>query len=869
MPPDQKSSGSGEVLSTAILASRAGQLLEGAPSGLWCCRPERGEVPPGAPLGLAEVFINVHNAALKDLDEKVLALMRKVEMELQRVDMIMVDEKIRTLTQALKMTTERVSELESRPAQQAAANASVEGKMTPSFSLQPLAGDLAVAEKPLPELTTEDVDIKMPAAADEQEATSELRGGALDLSENYPLCESLWETCVFIGHPAVGWDVTLVSLFGVLVNTFVQVGFTVFVSQTMTEDPVSSEQLDGLLRFRASIAHNAKWADAATHRSLASQLCDTDDRLPLAGGQMGLYADIQDFLAKAHPLCLMANLCWTAIIMRDLIMSFKYAAALRSIPRGPLTLSASGGTGGEPVSGIKIESISLLRVVLLHFFVVLPKLAIALYLGFTGIEFLTVTANMGDLLLNAMALAFVIDVDSLFFSIFAPSRIKSLVALTEPMQIRYRPLCCHAGVTVISILLLGSAMAAVETEYLGPFFKRLEQAKDIMCSGNVDFVSAVNPATGIMHISRSSPVLHDWTPAEYHVLQAAHPYIHDVRGWHVPETLVSYSSSNFTEAKITWSFGHADFISEAAYSEVDFQTVLKMDSASTMQAAETLACEDSVAGQSEKALVNHLQHILQNESVHGCDPADTWMVELCSLQNMSMLRAICPLTCGCHDFMAEQLGFFAGPHWGCPLHCTSLMTAYSEYALKSGYYTPCEDHSVADWLGPSYKSMLVKYFEGIYEFLHHMWDEFKDQLAHTVDHYGVDAFGLPVEAHTDFRNHILSGGIVETSFNGDWEIMEGYKHPRNLTGCDYWASWEIQLIFGLDFCHVGEFRSLRFFCPEACHCDKTSPECPLACSKDAAALPAHSGIPGAHGAAQPAAQSGSTGGHSASAGGGH
>eukprot|EP00929_Paragymnodinium_shiwhaense_P003991 TRINITY_DN10469_c0_g3_i1.p1 TRINITY_DN10469_c0_g3~~TRINITY_DN10469_c0_g3_i1.p1 ORF type:complete len:991 (-),score=239.21 TRINITY_DN10469_c0_g3_i1:504-3476(-) len=795
------------------------------------------------------------NASKNEYDQMVQKL-HQLETELKSVDAFLMAGSVKMMEEQLQGAFDRISAIESRQSQMSAGITEFKGKQ-PTFDVKSLNFDELVAQKPLADMPL-DLDIGRPLAsgedktpvppvAEETEASGELKPFSLDRSECYPLCESLWETCIFFGHPAVGWDVSLVVAFGVLINTVVQVGFTLFVSQTMTDDPVSSEQLDGLLRFRASIAHNAKWADHSTHRSMASQLCDTDDRLPLAGGQMGLYADIQDFLANAHPLCVLANLCWIAIIIRELLSSLKYAAAVRGIPRGPLTISATGGGGAEPYCGVKIESISLARVIFLHICVVIPRVGIALFLGWTGIEFLTVTANMGDLLLNAMALAFVIDIDCLFFSIFAPSRIKSLVGLTEPLPIIYRPMCCNIGSTLIAVTVLVGVMTAVETEFLGPFFKRLEQAKDIMCSGNTDFIAAMNPATGIMHITRSSPDLSTWTPHEYHVLQAAHPYIHDVRGWHVPETLAHYASTNFTEAKITWSYGHAELITEAAYSQVDFEAVFKMDSATTVQAAETLVCQDEVSGQSHDALVNHLQHLLGNESVHGCDPEDEWMVELCGLENMSMLRAVCPITCGCHNLMAGQLGFFGGPHWGCPVHCTSLMTAYSEFALKEGFYTPCEDHSEADWLGEAYHPMLVKYFEGIYEFLHHMWDEFKSMLKHTVEEHGLDAFGLPEEVHEDFQKKILSGEILELAFGGEWEIFEGYKHPRGLVGCEFWASWEIQLIFGLDFCHVGEFRSLRFFCPESCHCDKTSPECPLSCSKDSDALPAYEGLPGSHG----------------------
>ena len=53
-------------------------------------------------------------------------------------------------------------------------------------------------------------------------------------------------------------------------------------------------------------------------------------------------------------------------------------------------------------ANIKFDSLAWIRAILLDVFVAIPRLILAIILGYVGVRYLGLTANMGELLLNAM-----------------------------------------------------------------------------------------------------------------------------------------------------------------------------------------------------------------------------------------------------------------------------------------------------------------------------------------------------------------------------------------------------------------------------------------------------------------------------------
>merc|ERR1711920_860955 len=95
----------------------------------------------------------------------------------------------------------------------------------------------------------------------------------------------------------------------------------------------------------------------------------------------------------------------------------------------------------------------------------------------------------------------------------------------------------------------------------------------------------------------------------------------------------------------------------------------------------------------------------------------------------------------------------------------------------------------------------------------------------TDGHY----FGVPRNKTDDVFRSIMNGTMLELTSTGHWDFAPGLPHPRGLTGGDFWTSWEVTVMLGLDLCSTDSFRSIRGVCPVSCGCKGNMKECPIEC----------------------------------------
>ena len=86
---------------------------------------------------------------------------------------------------------------------------------------------------------------------------------------------------------------------------------------------------------------------------------------------------------------------------------------------------------------LRFESMSSARVGL-AMCIVSARLSIACFLCYTGSMFLVYTTSMEDLLLNALALEFVMSLDELFFEALAPDQLRDVMGAIAPLRIPRR-----------------------------------------------------------------------------------------------------------------------------------------------------------------------------------------------------------------------------------------------------------------------------------------------------------------------------------------------------------------------------------------------------------------------------------------------
>jgi hypothetical protein len=182
-------------------------------------------------------------------------------------------------------------------------------------------------------------------------------------------------------------------------------------------------------------------------------------------------------------MCVLAVFVWTLTISKELNSVWAWVVAVWSIPRAEAT-AVSVDEGGV----IRVEALSLSRVVCI-FVVQLARLAIGVLLLWYGCLFLVYTVSVPDLLLNTVALEFVISIDELIFESLAPARVRHVfamvAALTVPRTRAWRGLDVRTACTSVLVV---AVLVGVVVGMLFPQTSLLLQARDALCAGDTEFV---------------------------------------------------------------------------------------------------------------------------------------------------------------------------------------------------------------------------------------------------------------------------------------------------------------------------------------------------------------------------------------------
>ena len=97
--------------------------------------------------------------------------------------------------------------------------------------------------------------------------------------------------------------------------------------------------------------------------------------------------------------------------------------------------------------------------------------------------------GIGDLLLNTVALEFVVSVDELIFESVVPIRVAKLIVDLRPVELppvkEWKGLDAGAFTTLLSSLII---IAVVFATLISPQVDVMVQARDALCSGDRDFV---------------------------------------------------------------------------------------------------------------------------------------------------------------------------------------------------------------------------------------------------------------------------------------------------------------------------------------------------------------------------------------------
>ena len=193
--------------------------------------------------------------------------------------------------------------------------------------------------------------------------------------------------------------------------------------------------------------------------------------------------------------------------------AFRYWEAILDATSSGQNLETTPRHTGEQVMHYRLQTVATRRKIF-SAFVLLYRLLAAGLLVFVGTFFLVYTVpwlmdrcwmwcevSVTELILNAVALGIILDIDDLLFDVLATTTGRHLVNQLDPLHMP--PLPRIRGADVKSMFMTIAIPAITLLAYftmLEPFVTTLESVKGAMCGGNQNFVWALDTRR-IIHLS--------------------------------------------------------------------------------------------------------------------------------------------------------------------------------------------------------------------------------------------------------------------------------------------------------------------------------------------------------------------------------
>ena len=519
----------------------------------------------------------------------------------------------------------------------------------------------------------------------------------------------------------------------------------------------------------------------------------------------------------------------------------------------------------------KLTLISLSRIRLTWLLTVQAvRLVVAGFLLYWGCLYIVFTFNVGNLMLNCVALAFVISFDELIYEAFAPLSIQKL--LREAASLRLPVRLSLGGESARSALTLVGSFAVVLymiISQLDPQITLMVRARDALCAGDTQFVYSVDGAGAVV-----------WGYPDRVVNKpdfANHTYSRNYPDGGVPNKTRGAETKVFRTDPGTVTSGYTYVVLDAllrqqgrpvwhcepeecfdfqnkqaplpnrpdcclaaktrAYSIDSGRFSVRMRTGQSAVDAVRLwnpSCNDvvDIGGGGfvdilRGSLADTYNHQgLQSTNCTGC-PADTpfclngyCIVPTCdtvrahcsdATEMGERVRQLCPQTCGCDDPLSPLTLF--QPDAGCGASCTT-----SGRYLARRQAMPCVDLPPTDLAFAAYLDD---------------WDRVRGSW--------------PLDFAATSRWTILFLRTYGCQYLGNFSFPEGQGPPPYR--------------FGQNICvENGEPRPIKplsYFCPVACGCRRGQAHCPDTCPSQSASEPAcptfqrtayadpHSSLPGA------------------------
>ena len=315
------------------------------------------------------------------------------------------------------------------------------------------------------------------------------------------------------------------------------------------------------------------------------------------------------------------------------------------------------------------------------------RATIASVLLVAGILWLARTTSIQELMLNAVALNAILDVDEFLFACLTPVKIQHVIQCLQPLKVKYsrRRSQCE---TVAHFTLVLAAVMLAYCMLLTPLTKTMLSVKNELCGGNQSFVVSYN---------RDTQVTHGFV--------TAHAATRDDGKLSISEKAVKrHIDFSFETERVPDYIVFAE--SRRAF-ETDRTISMSDEGAKCPFCMETMVLKKDGLLNGDPAVQGLVEVMLRNaglsfgrEMVSSCSE----LSDLCDRPNADLLRLVCGETCGCVDPFASP--WYKVPAQGCSTAC--LLEADEKLANLS-----CQDNETGrqwDAFWNSYGEALTGYY---------------------------------------------------------------------------------------------------------------------------------------------------------------
>eukprot|EP00437_Effrenium_voratum_P054669 CAMPEP_0181538750 /NCGR_PEP_ID=MMETSP1110-20121109/76026_1 /TAXON_ID=174948 /ORGANISM="Symbiodinium sp., Strain CCMP421" /LENGTH=753 /DNA_ID=CAMNT_0023670359 /DNA_START=44 /DNA_END=2305 /DNA_ORIENTATION=- len=327
---------------------------------------------------------------------------------------------------------------------------------------------------------------RVSAILQQQETVDELAllpGGEKIHMSFYVFEQSMWDAALLLCfHHTSCLDKLLLGA-GITLNLALQLCCLLVVQYDMLENPFTDDKVQEILRWRVVTGHGQASFNDNDGTSLVGRLCDRN----LWSYQQDQYDEMFEYLYKPMPgivLSMLAIICWVLTIALEYRACLEQALAVLHLP----TMNAAEEMATVSEDGqIIVKGISRVSRVLAILVLCIPRIAIMLWLGAVGCIYLAETVSLADIVLNAVALNFVLDVDELVAKVLLTEKLRSLIPKINPIS-NGQTTALKSWLDDISryVMVVGAILVTVSM-ILVPFFSNVEAAAMALCGGYQDF----------------------------------------------------------------------------------------------------------------------------------------------------------------------------------------------------------------------------------------------------------------------------------------------------------------------------------------------------------------------------------------------